>query len=157
MKYYSQYSHYEPFDLQESLSVLSKSNRWVKLADNLPWDRIEREYNKRLRNAHCGAGNKPARMVVGALIVKHVEQLSDEKTIQAIYRANDIRAKLDETAGTWIGACFFAKNVMKFLRGLLCLIFEICGFKTLTEPIFNDEAYLVPVLLCSKLLKTEIN
>ena len=84
MKYYSQYSHYELFDLQESLSVLSKSNRWVKLADNLPWDRIEREYNKRLRNAHCGAGNKPARMVVGALIVKHVEQLSDEKTIQAI-------------------------------------------------------------------------
>lgn len=48
MKYYSQYSHYELFDLQESLSVLSKSNRWVKLADNLPWDRIEREYNKRL-------------------------------------------------------------------------------------------------------------
>jgi hypothetical protein len=31
------------------------------------------------------------------------------------------------------------------------------GFKTLTEPIFNDEAYLVPVLLCSKLLKTKIN
>ena len=48
MKYYSQYSHYELFDLQESLSALSKSNRWVKLADNLPWDRIEREYNKRL-------------------------------------------------------------------------------------------------------------
>ena len=48
MKYYSQYSHYELFDLQESLSGLSKSNRWVKLADNLPWDRIEREYNKRL-------------------------------------------------------------------------------------------------------------
>ena len=74
-----------------------------------------------------------------------------------IYRANDIRAKLDETADTWIGACFFAKNVMKFVRELLCLIFEICGFKTLTEPIFNDEAYLVPVLLCSKLLKTKIN
>lgn len=74
-----------------------------------------------------------------------------------VYRANDIRAKLDETADTWIGACFFAKNVMKFVRGLLCLIFEICGFKTLTEPIFNDEAYLVPVLPCSKLLKTKIN
>ena len=42
------------------------------------------EYNKRLRNNHNGAGNKPARMVVGALIVKHVEKLSDEKTIQAI-------------------------------------------------------------------------
>ena len=84
MKYYSQYRIHDLFELQESLSGLSKSNRWVKLADRLPWAKIEKEYNKRLRNIHCGAGNKPARMVVGALIVKHVENLSDEKTIQAI-------------------------------------------------------------------------
>ena len=84
MKYYSQYLSHDLFELQESLSGLSKSNRWVKLADHLPWDRIEKEYNKRLRNSHNGASNKPARMVVGALIVKHVEKLSDEKTIQAI-------------------------------------------------------------------------
>ena len=84
MKYYSQYRTHDLFELQQSLSGLSKSNRWVKLADNLPWDKIEKEYNKRLRNAHHGAGNKPARMVVGALIVKHVEDLSDEKTIQVI-------------------------------------------------------------------------
>ena len=37
-------------------------------------------------------------------------------TSKRVYRANDIRAKLDDTADTWIGACFFAKNVMKFLR-----------------------------------------
>ena len=84
MKYYSQYHSHDLFELQESLSGLSKSNRWVKLGDNLPWDRIEKEYNKRLKNRHNGAGNKPARMIVGALIVKHVENLSDEKTIQAI-------------------------------------------------------------------------
>ena len=42
-------------------------------------------------------------------------------TSKRIYRANNIRAKLNDTADTWIGACFFAKNVMKFLRGLLCL------------------------------------
>lgn len=84
MKYYSQYHSHDLFELQGSLSGLSKSNRWVKLADNLPWDKIEKEYNKRLRNRHNGAGNKPARMVVGALIVKHVENLSDDKTIQAI-------------------------------------------------------------------------
>lgn len=71
MKYYSQYHNHELFELQESLSGLSKSNRWVKLADNLPWDKIEQEYNKRLKNRHNGAGNKPAHMVVGALIVKH--------------------------------------------------------------------------------------
>ena len=81
MKYYSHYRIHDLFELQESLSGLSKSNRWVKLADRLPWAKIEKEYNKRLRNSHCGAGNKPARMVVGALIVKHVENLSDEKAI----------------------------------------------------------------------------
>ena len=84
MKYYSHYRIHDLFELQESLSGLSKSNRWVKLADRLPCAKIEKECNKRLRNSHCGAGNKPARMVVGALIVKHVENLSDEKTIQAI-------------------------------------------------------------------------
>ncbi len=50
VKYYSQYRSHGLFELQESLSGLSKSNRWVKLADHLPWDRIEKEYNKRLRN-----------------------------------------------------------------------------------------------------------
>lgn len=46
MKYYSQYRSHDLFELQESLSGLSKSNRWVKLVDHLPWDRIEKEYNK---------------------------------------------------------------------------------------------------------------
>ena len=84
MKFYSQYRSHDLFELHDTLSGLSKSNRWVRLADNLPWDKIEKEYNKRLRNSHSGAGNKPARMVVGALIVKHVENLSDARTIQAI-------------------------------------------------------------------------
>ena len=52
MKYYSQYRSHDLFELKESLSGLSKSNRWVKLADHLPWGRIEKEYNKRLRNSH---------------------------------------------------------------------------------------------------------
>ena len=60
MKYYSQYHIHDLFELQESLSELSKSNRWVKLADRLSWAKIEKEYNKHLKNSHCGAGNKPA-------------------------------------------------------------------------------------------------
>ena len=79
MKYYSQYTIYDLFSLHQSLFGLSKSNRWVKLADKLPWEKIEKAYNKRLNNAHVSAGNKPARMVIGALIVKHIENLSDEK------------------------------------------------------------------------------
>ena len=79
MKYYSQSRIHDLIELQESLLGLSKSNRWVKLADRLLWAKIEKEYNKPLRNSQCGAGNKPARMVVGALIVKHVENLSNDR------------------------------------------------------------------------------
>ena len=56
-------------------------------------------------------------------------------TSKRVYQANNIRAKLARTAATWIGACFFAKNVMKFLRGLLCPIFAKSGLKALKNEI----------------------
>lgn len=67
--------------LEESLD---RSNRWYKLANALPWDKIERIYNSTLRNEHNGAGNKSARMIVGALIIKHQLSLSDIETIEQI-------------------------------------------------------------------------
>jgi len=84
MKYYSQDKTPDLFELQNSLNGLNPSNRWVMLGENLPWDRIEIEYNKCLQNQQSGAGNKPARRMVGALIIKHLQRLSDEETIQAI-------------------------------------------------------------------------
>ena len=56
-------------------------------------------------------------------------------TTKRVYRADDIRAKLNDTADTWIGACFFAKNIMKFLRGLLCLFFEKTGSRDFKKSI----------------------
>ena len=67
-------------------------------------------------------------------------------TSKRVYRANDIRAKLDNTADTWIGACFFAKNVMKFLRRLLCLIFAKTGFEALKKRVVGTIDDLVGVL-----------
>ena len=67
-------------------------------------------------------------------------------TSKRVYRANDIRAKLDDTADTWIAACFFAKNVMKFLRGLLCLIFAKLGLKAFKRRISYNIDYLMGVL-----------
>ena len=46
-------------------------------------------------------------------------------TGKRIYRANDIRAKLPETARCWTGMCYFVKNVMKFLRELCLVLTEI--------------------------------
>ncbi len=66
------------------LENLSKDNRWVKLADALDWKRIEAEYNKRLSNQSRGACNKPARMVIGAIIIKHTLCCSDEGAIISI-------------------------------------------------------------------------
>ncbi|MGL5919943.1 MAG: hypothetical protein ACRCZQ_05530, partial [Bacteroidales bacterium] len=40
-------------------------------------------------------------------------------TAKRVYKANDIRAKLPETANSWTGMCYFVKNVMEFLRRLL--------------------------------------
>ena len=42
-------------------------------------------------------------------------------TGKRIYRANNIRAKLPDTARCWTGMCYFVKNMMKFLREL-CLV-----------------------------------
>ncbi|MGL4993990.1 MAG: transposase [Bacteroidales bacterium] len=50
----------------------------------MPWAEIEILYNSKLGNNKRGAGNKPARMIIGALIIKHKMNLSDEETIYTI-------------------------------------------------------------------------
>ncbi len=85
MKYYAPQHKQLTLDLvRSSLDNLDKSNRWVQMGDNLPWPDIEKEYNSKLDNKEKGAGNKPARMIVGAMIVKHKLGLSDQETIDII-------------------------------------------------------------------------
>lgn len=84
MKFSSQGKQLSIDAFRSSLDSLSKSNRWVQLGDTLPWSDIERLYNHRLNNGKRGAGNKPARMIIGALLIKHKMNLSDEETILAI-------------------------------------------------------------------------
>ena len=85
MKYYTPQHKQLTLDLvRSSLDNLDKSNRWVQMGDLLPWADIEKEYNSRLGNKEKGAGNKPARMVVGAMLVKHKLSLSDQETIDII-------------------------------------------------------------------------
>ena len=84
MKYSSQYKPLTLDLFRSSFEDLNKTNRWVLLGDNLPWGEIEKTYNSRLGNKYKGAGNKPARMVIGAMIIKHKLNLSDEETIEMI-------------------------------------------------------------------------
>ena len=67
-----------PFEIK-----LSCENRWVKLAEALPWDRLVAVYCRTLSPKHGRPVINP-RIVIGALIIKHKEGLSDEDTIIAI-------------------------------------------------------------------------
>jgi len=62
---------------------LNKENRWVKLACGLPWEKLCSIYRRRM-NRHRGAPSIDARIVIGALIVKHKLCLSDAATIEMI-------------------------------------------------------------------------
>ncbi len=68
------------------LRNLPKDDEIIRLADTLPWDKLELIYNKSLKNDKCGANNIPAREVIGALIVKHLSNLSDRNTLKDIKR-----------------------------------------------------------------------
>ena len=52
-------------------------------------------------------------------------------TGKRVYQANDIRAKLSDTAECWTGMCYFAKNVMKFFRELCHDLIELLRILTL--------------------------
>jgi hypothetical protein len=62
---------------------LDRNNRWVKLSRSIPWDKLSEVYSKNL-SVDQGRPAKPARLVIGAVIIKHKLCLSDEETVQQI-------------------------------------------------------------------------
>ncbi len=60
-----------------------QQNRWVKLSQCIPWDALAEGY---YRSFSTGQGRpaKDARLVIGAVIIKHKLCLSDEETVQQI-------------------------------------------------------------------------
>ncbi len=67
-----------PFEMN-----LDPSNRWVKYANELPWDDLAKVYCRKM-SSKMGAGAKDPRVVIGALFIKHITKLSDEDTIETI-------------------------------------------------------------------------
>ena len=102
---------------QESLSFasfesafgrpLDGNNRWVKLAQALPWDEMAKIYTSQL-NARMGRPGLDARLVLGCLLVKHYLGLSDRDTLSMIqeniylqffvgYRSFELAAPFDSS------------------------------------------------------------
>ncbi len=63
--------------------ALTTENRWVRLSKLLPWDKMVSQYDKIFRSSE---GRQPinGRIVIGAVIIKHMLKLSDRETIQQI-------------------------------------------------------------------------
>jgi len=64
-------------------SKLSALNRWVKMAQIIPWDEFESEYAANFP-ADKGAPAKSFRMALGALIIKEKLGISDRETVEQI-------------------------------------------------------------------------
>lgn len=62
---------------------LSAQNRWVKLAELMPWEHIEEIYAQSL-SQETGRYAIPARIAFGAIFIKESEKLTDEGTVSAI-------------------------------------------------------------------------
>ena len=62
---------------------MNPDNRWVKLADRIPWDEFEVKYAK-LFPSDTGNVAKPLRMALGALIIQTKFQYSDRELVEQI-------------------------------------------------------------------------
>lgn len=62
---------------------MNPDNRWVKMADSIPWDEFETKYAGLFPS---GTGNvaKPLRMALGALIIQTKFQYSDRELVEQI-------------------------------------------------------------------------
>lgn len=63
---------------------LRKDNRWVVLADKIPWDILVGTYLKQMNNGSTGADGINPRVAIGAMIIKHMCNLDDRETVQQI-------------------------------------------------------------------------
>jgi hypothetical protein len=62
---------------------LNKDNRWVKMSQAIPWDKIVPYYDQ-LFSSSEGRAPISGRVIIGAMIIKHIEGLTDRATIQHI-------------------------------------------------------------------------
>jgi transposase, IS5 family len=63
---------------------LKATNRWVVLANRIPWDELVNVYRQQMGNHQTGADGINPRVVIGSLIIKHMCDLSDRETVQQI-------------------------------------------------------------------------
>lgn len=62
---------------------MNPENRWIKKAEMIPWDTIEKEYAK-LFPSRTGMPAKPLRMALGSLLIQKQYRFPDEELVEQI-------------------------------------------------------------------------
>ncbi|MBI4350230.1 MAG: transposase [Elusimicrobia bacterium] len=70
---------------------LADSNRWLKLAEVLPWERFDASYG-RYFSAGYGRPARDSRLICGLLAVKQLKNLSDEDAVAEFMESPYIQA-----------------------------------------------------------------
>lgn len=77
-------SHFSFLDFNQPLGLhMNPNNRWIKMADAIPWDVFEKKYS-RLFKVKTGNVAKPLRTALGALIIQTKFQYSDRELVEQI-------------------------------------------------------------------------
>ena len=63
---------------------LDENNRWVKLSQCIPWESLADSYFQSFKTLATGRPAKDARLVIGAVIIKHKLNLSDREVVAQI-------------------------------------------------------------------------
>ncbi len=90
---------------------LNNINRWVVLAELIPWDDICNLYLKHVGIARTGRPPLSPRVVIGSLIIKHMCNLDDRETVDQI--SENIYMQY------FLGYSSFTPNHLLMLRYLL--------------------------------------
>ena len=79
---------------------MNPENRWIKKAEMIPWDTIEKEYAK-LFPSRTGMPAKPLRMALGSLLIQKQYHYPDEELVEQI-RESDQKAAAIHPPRSWI-------------------------------------------------------
>jgi IS5 family transposase len=72
------------FDFNQSCGMqLDPNNEWVRLADSMPWNKLEEKYSAMFPST-TGRPAKPFQMAFGALIIQKRKKLSDRALVREI-------------------------------------------------------------------------
>ena len=111
------YRNNQQISLCEFISPFGKldpENRWVKIADMIPWTKYEPEYAKQFSEDN-GAPAIPFRMALGTLIIKQRTGNSDTETLQAIIETPYMQYLIGLSEYT-TKAPFCAKSITNFRK-----------------------------------------